>query len=370
MLNQFAIIRWIKAILPFWLRIFIIELFVIFQKIIYIKLHFNTINYNKDKKIFLLLSTDYSNLGDIALSYAQKVFLKKYFPDYKIIEITVNETLKSLYSIKKSCSEEDIITLKGGGNVGIEYFREELIRREIIKYFPNNKIIMFPQTVYFPNTKFGNLQFRKTVEIFNSNKNFYPFFRDKKSYSIMKRHLNKCYLSPDIVLSLNLKDNYDYISESKGIICLRNDVEGIYNENDKILIKNALCHYYDSIYITDTIKTYKIPIEKREKELKDLLWKFSSAKCIITDRLHGMIFAALLGIPCIVLQNYNHKLLGQYEWLKEFKYIKYIQLNKENLIKALEEIKTLSIIKIPDNYYEKDFNKIIEVLRLPLYSSK
>lgn len=49
--------------------------------------------------------------------------------------------------------------------------------------------------------------------------------------------------------------------------------------------------------------------------------EFASAKLVITDRLHGMIFAALTQTPCIVLGNYNHKVKGTYEWLQELPYI-------------------------------------------------
>ena len=43
------------------------------------------------------------------------------------------------------------------------------------------------------------------------------------------------------------------------------------------------------------------------------------AKLVVTDRLHGMILALLCGAKCIVLQTYNHKLVGQYDWIKNNK---------------------------------------------------
>ena len=42
---------------------------------------------------------------------------------------------------------------------------------------------------------------------------------------------------------------------------------------------------------------------------------------MITDRLHGMIFAAITQTPCIVLDSLSHKLRGCYEWLKDLDYI-------------------------------------------------
>ena len=64
--------------------------------------------------MYILLSTDYPNLGDHAMSYAQIKFLKERFEDYELVEITVNQVLKYLDYIKKVIKPEDVITLKGG----------------------------------------------------------------------------------------------------------------------------------------------------------------------------------------------------------------------------------------------------------------
>lgn len=55
------------------------------------------------------------------------------------------------------------------------------------------------------------------------------------------------------------------------------------------------------------------------------LWKsFSESRLIITDRLHGMIFAYITKTPAIVLPNSNFKITGCYEWIKECGYIKMV----------------------------------------------
>ena len=42
----------------------------------------------------------------------------------------------------------------------------------------------------------------------------------------------------------------------------------------------------------------------------DKISEFSEFKCIITDRLHGMIFSLLSMTPCCVFDNKNHKVFG------------------------------------------------------------
>lgn len=362
MFNHIAIIRWIKGIIPFGLKIFIIRILVLIQNFIYIKLHIKEKNFGKEKKIFVLLSTDYSNLGDHAMTYAHIKFLKKYYPEYKIIEILVNDTIKYLYSIKKSCTNNDIITLKGGGNVGIEYFREELIRRKIIQYFRNNKVIMFPQTVYFPQTKLGKRELRKTIETFNNNPNFYGFYRDKISYELMNSYCKRAYMTPDIVLSLKKIDMNEVTKKRGALTCLRSDVEGIYGEQEKQVINEVLENVYGSVYNSDTIRPYKIEKKDREKELLKIWQEIAKAEILVTDRLHGMIFAALIGTPCIVLNTYNYKLRGQYEWLSHLNYVKCIDLTKESLIECVKTLKNIKVEPFTSDIYDSMYKQFIAVI--------
>ena len=53
--------------------------------------------------------------------------------------------------------------------------------------------------------------------------------------------------------------------------------------------------------------------------------EFASARLVITDRLHGMVFSAITGTPCIVFGNYNYKVEGTYEWIKYLKYIRFVK---------------------------------------------
>lgn len=45
----------------------------------------------------------------------------------------------------------------------------------------------------------------------------------------------------------------------------------------------------------------------RKEALSDLFDQFRSLQLIVTDRLHGMIFAAITSTPCIVFGNFNQQ---------------------------------------------------------------
>lgn len=363
MWNHIKFIRFIKKHIPFNFRIFLIRYLVFIQGIIY-NMFPKKGPWGSEKKVFVLLSTDYSNLGDHAMTYAHIKLLRETLPEYAIYEVLVGDTLKSLNSIKKSIRNNDIITLKGGGNIGVEYYREELIRRKIISMFPDTRIIMFPQTVYFPDTKFGKKEFYKTIKIFNSHSDFHAFFRDKISYDMIVGHL-LChkYLIPDIVFSLG---RIDAVNNKRhgAITCLRRDVEGIYSEKDKeIVFKILKSEFGDDVTYTDTIKDYKILTEDREKELVDMWKTIGNAELIITDRLHGMIFAALLGTPCIVFNTYNHKLRGQYDWIKDLNYIYCIDLDENLLRETIKMVRCTNIKRMDSNYFAPYFREIVECLK-------
>ena len=63
-------------------------------------------------------------------------------------------------------------------------------------------------------------------------------------------------------------------------------------------------------------------IDHRKEEVEKKLEEFKMAKLVVTDRLHGMIFAAITGTNCIVLNSRSRKLKGCYEWIRSLGYIR------------------------------------------------
>ena len=69
--------------------------------------------------------------------------------------------------------------------------------------------------------------------------------------------------------------------------------------------------------------------ETRKEGLRRFFDRLCAAEIVVTDRLHGMIFCALEGIPCIAMDNSYQKVLGAYKWLETLDYIHYITNVKE-----------------------------------------
>lgn len=321
----------------------------------------------KQKKIIIALAADYGNLGDIAITYAQKEFLSTFFKEYQIIELSTEEVVKNIKSLRRKITKKDIITIVGGGNIGDLYQSFEDERKFIIKNFKNNTIISFPQTMDFSKGKQGIKSKRSTQKIYNKHKKLLLFARENKSYQEMKKIFNKCSVKemPDIVLFLNkYNDNID--REPKVIFCMRQDREKIINDNYKNEIYNFILSKNLKIEYQDT-HIGNINLSEKYKIFEDILNKFSLAKLVITDRLHGMIFCAITGTPCIAFDNSNGKVNGVYNrWLKNLKYIKLMDnetmeefnYNYKLLERYNNEKKDKEILNDIRNSYKKMRNNI------------
>jgi len=325
-----------------------------------------------ENKIFLIGTPQHGNLGDQAIAYAENKILEKNFKDYKICEINTPDVIKHLKSLEKNVKKHDIFVLHGGGNLGDEYFWEEEARRKIISTFKNNKIVVFPQSIYFKDTQHGKKEFSKTKLLYSRHKNLTLVAREKPSYDIMKQNFenNNVILTPDIVMYLN--KTYPVQKREGAVLCLRQDREGVLSLSQKCNIENMVLKNFDNIISTDTmaetttagdnISEYMINPNQREKQLNKKWDQFKKAEIVITDRLHGMVFCAITSTPCIAIANYNQKVKGTFEWIKNLDYIKFVN-NVDEIPALIEEIKSIKIKPYDNLSIVKNYKKIIQEMR-------
>ncbi|GMA46120.1 hypothetical protein GCM10025854_03690 [Tetragenococcus muriaticus] len=87
----------------------------------------------------------YNNLGDLAVSEAQKRFFAENFPGIVYIEITEPQTDQAIEELLPLLRPDDMIGYVGGGNIGNLHIAHEIPRRKVFSTFVNNKTISFPQ---------------------------------------------------------------------------------------------------------------------------------------------------------------------------------------------------------------------------------
>lgn len=305
--------RFLKRFLSFELKIRILLFLLNFRK----NPFFRKEDIGSGRKIFIFLVADYGNLGDVAISYAQSEFIRRYFPTLEIVEVPISQTVEGLHFTKKYIQPNDLVATNGGGNFGSLYPDIETLRRLVIESFPNNRIVSFPQTIDFTNDKEGRNALKLAQITYSAHRNLVLAAREERSFLAMKELFpsSKVVLSPDIVMSLN---KVEPKKERRGlVICLRDDKEKNLTTDQVGILYSLISKYFDLTVTYDThIGRGNLTADERLNELSKIWDAFRMAEMVVTDRLHGMIFSYITATPCLVFLNNNYKIQDCYNWIK------------------------------------------------------
>lgn len=276
------------------------------------------------KKCFVFLAADYGNLGDVAITYAQEKLLNYYLEDYEIVDVPISKTLSCLRAIKNMIESDDIVTITGGGNMMDMYFDIELLRQLVIRSFPGQQIISFPQTVSYSNSLLGKVIEFQAIRTYQGHRNLTLLAREEISYRLMRSiyTANKIKLMPDIVMTLDQR--VDGLKRGGVTFCVRNDLESNISPQQKEELINHLSEKFSIEYYDTHINRGGLSIEERKEELERIWRVFQRSEWVITDRLHGMIFAFITCTPAIVFSNSNFKIKGCYQWISESGFIHFL----------------------------------------------
>ena len=176
----------------------------------------------------------------------------------------------------------------------------------------------------------------------------------------MKKEFKTCniFLAPDMVLYL---DKLEENNKRENILfCIRKDKEKVKYDFDKLedTLKNKSKFQIDN---TDTvIKKNIYPLKKRKKELEKKIHQFQQYKMVVTDRLHGMVFAYLSNTTCLVLQNKSYKVKGVYEWIKDANYI--MLAENQNMIEISDKLLNLKE-KVDNKDFKDNYKVLIELIK-------
>lgn len=320
----------------------------------------------KAKKAIVLQTPTHGNVGDQAIAYAQKEFLKINLPEYHYLEVAADDLLSKYAYINAILNDEDIIFIHGGGNLGTIYPKEEKIRRLIIELFKNNPIISFPQSASFSDTEFGKRELEKSRKVYGEHPNLTVIGRESKTMEILKKEFPNINLlfTPDIVLYLNERD--ETVKRSGVTTAFRKDGEVSIDSSFKEELLDKLKNSQYKLNISDTHKGYQYHIDETNREaiLKETWNEFKASELVLTDRLHGMIFCAITGTPCIVFKNSNHKIEYSYKnWLKECNFI-YLAEDNKMPFDELKDIMERLIHSAPNvlNFKEK-YTPLVKLLK-------
>lgn len=318
------------------------------------------------RKVLIPGTPKHENLGDSAIVIAQKKFLEKCgISAARIKEVTFPEYKQNSKLLQKLINTNVVITQLGGGNMGDQWIEEEKLHRELLINFPKNTEIIFPQTVYYTSTDFGEDEKQKSIKYYNGRKNLILFAREKKSYELMKSIYSvvPIFLVPDIVLSAS-QDTFGVQTQKREdiLLCLRNDVEKSMTSDEQLYIESYLKRQRYSFKITDMYSGCTVTKENRNDCVRRKMEEFAAARLVITDRLHGMVFAAITETPCLVFGNYNYKVEGTYEWIKYLPYIRFVRSTDE-MEKVFPELLKQKECKYDNKPLQPYFKKLEDIVK-------
>lgn len=320
--------------------------------------------YKNQEKVIFLSTPEHGNLGDHAITIAIKKIIEEKYPNKLILEFSFNEYNRNQEKIEKIVNSKDIIYLVGGGNFGNLYSWEEIQRRDILKRFLNNKIIIMPQSLSYTDDTQGKKELDITKNIAKEHKKLTIIARDEKSYAFAKENFsyNNIIMAPDSVLYM---EDY-YLEKMKQnrrdvIFTIRKDKEKILSDKkikeiQQILDKNNILYKVD-----DTTVSYGVNRKTRDYEVENILRKISGAKLNITDRFHGVIFSVITNTPVIVFKSLDHKISEGIKWFKHLDYVHYLTEDDD-----VEEI-IKKYIKADSNIEKKEY-LIKEKIKNALFS--
>ena len=273
------------------------------------------------RTVFLLMTPEHSNLGDHAIAFAETTILKELGINY--IEFTGKKLEEMKWRNQLGIMNGYPILINGGGNLGTLWMDVEMLQREVITRNPRSPIMILPNTLFYEDSERGKKEFENSIACYNRHKKLRLYAREKTSYEMMRKVYRNVKLIPDMVLSL---DQCGTKQERRGcLICLRSDHERTRTEDQERIIREQAANLFGTeVRDTDMIAPQSVPVSGRQEALTEKFDHFSGAKLVITDRLHGMIFCAITGTPCIVVNSKSTKVRGCYEWIRNLDYIRFV----------------------------------------------
>ena len=302
---------------------------------------------NKNGVIYVL-APSYSNLGDVAIYVKSMDYIKNK------LNLPLKSILYSRQCVNKknllglSVSSDDIFVVQGGGNMGDLYANEELLRQNIVKWFPQNKIISMSSSSCFRDKK-KNYILERAKKVYSQHKKLTLVARDIPTQNFCLANFNcNGLLCPDMVLSAIPARKITYEKNKKVLLCLRKDMESKLKKDFVFAIETILkdTGYFFEYWDTDDLSGKNI--ENKAEKIDEVLNYLNNFQFVITDRYHGTILSYISKTPCIGLDNSYGKIKNGFIWFADCNYMFYAESINE-IEKAIKQIEKLNVFNENEN---------------------
>lgn len=307
-------------------------------------------------KCYILDAPFHENVGDILIYEGEKTLLKN---NHITILGTYSYTTFPFFEIDSNI----LLVIHGGGNLGDIYPEHLDFLEKITDKYRENKIIVFPQTIFFANPDAAKYRLKKLT----SHPNLHICARDQRSLNILQTYFCKkrSLLVPDMAFYLIderlIKTHlvHSKTSSNKRLFIQRIDDEKKNSKTSPLSVNSKYdkisdwpSFQYSFIYSSLISKVlnnlYRKKISVFSKKVINSCWQlYFKLHChlmikeginfllpydvIHTTRLHGAILGILLEKEVYIYDNSYGKNSQFYQtWLKNIKSIHFINEENEN----------------------------------------
>ena len=318
---------------------------------------------NAKSRIILISVPHHGNLGNQVIVLGELVLFRELLPDHEIIELPTTYFFGRLGEMFEALKwsefvrPDDILFINGGGNVGTLWSNEERVHKEIIRRFPNNKIIILPQSIFFDRINQEALT-RESVDIYNAHTDLHLLCRDENSFNAAAQLFPRVrrYLTPDSATALiGILDSKEHF-ERRGItFILRSDKERV----DHSTLIAGLQNYFKARGITfsiiDTVVHRVVDERNRDAEVMNLINAIKSSRLVVTDRFHGTILSAITRTPVIAMKSLDTKISSGIKWFADLDYVLYADGSNAATVKQFVDkyLETTVDVQLDNSKYKK-----------------
>ncbi len=273
-----------------------------------------------DRPLVYLDYPVHMNFGDLLIMRGTE----RFFADYGHRVVSRAAYMNFVAHDASRITRETVIVMHGGGNFGDLYPVHQNFREQIVRRFPDNRIVVLPQSVYFSSP----LALERSARIFRQHRDLALCVRDHASLGQVRgKFTDNTVLMPDMAHQLWRGSQPHPTAGERTLQLLRTDVEAAAHQQQVAaqqpmdwldFVPRWSCQIFGRILRLHALEGKlgrKLGAHTLWHGYCDLLHRHMESRFlgydeVITSRLHGMIFALLLGKRVRYLDNLYGKLNG------------------------------------------------------------
>lgn len=272
--------------------------------------------YRRDRSIpavFLLCTHEWGNIGDLAINYNEIAQLEAVFPDRLVFAISRSALAANWQRIQQTITPDDLVAVHGGGNMGDIWPHEEAARLAVVEAFPRNRIVSMPQSIHFDDTAAQ----ARSFDVYRRHPRLLVAVRDDRSLQIATSLLDADSVVRTEDAATRQAYPYSFKARTHTVLFVERTDHEKRADSGIDTAREALERAGLAVDSTDTMVP-RLPFSNAELAAKLVYEKIDdlhSSAVVITDRLHGALFALIAGRPVVVFENTYGKIRGALESL-------------------------------------------------------